>query len=440
MYKEKRTVIISTTEQQEIIHDVHKGIGSDPKSKAMASYRGRESTYEKISRRFYWHNMINDVREFIAKCDECQRHKAIPKQISQRLQNVPVMAQIGIDICNLPEVDGFKHLIVCIDYFSKWSEAKPLKNASALSVAEFLYEIICRFGCIRIQINDQGREFVNIVSENLHRMTGTEQRVTSAYHPQANWLCERQTRVIKESLVKVLDENPSEWPYIISGILFAHRVSRHYSTKFSPFYMIYNREPILPIDVKHNLVAASDEQDMELLGDNEQFQRSMFNAVLSSVKSLREEMHEEALKNIQKAQAKQKKDYDRRHSHPSVIKIGDKVLRKDCKRGDRKGGKFSYKWRGPFVVQRITTSGLCTLVDEKGKVRKKKYNVALLKLYLEYDQTDQFSDPGVPVEEKRRVHDNETPDEKEDYGKHEEVGATEVEPDCEEIGRGGVRG
>ena len=289
----------------------------------MASHRGRESTYEKISGRFCWHNMINDVREFFVKCDECQRHKAVPKKISQRLQNAPVpsqvMAQIGVDICNLPEVDEFKHLIVCIDYFSKWSEAKPLKNASALSVAEFLYEIICRFGCIPIQINDQGREFVNVVSENLHRMTGNEQRVTSAYHPQATGLCERQNRVIKESLVKVLDENPSEWPYIIYGVLFAQRVSRHYSTKFSPFYMIYNREPILPIDVKHNLVAASNEQDMELLGDNEQFQRSMFNAVLSSVESLREEMHEEALKNIQKAQAKQKKDCDRRHSHPSTL-------------------------------------------------------------------------------------------------------------------------
>ena len=29
------------------------------------------------------------------------------------------MQQIDIDICHLPEVDGFKHLVVCIDYFSK---------------------------------------------------------------------------------------------------------------------------------------------------------------------------------------------------------------------------------------------------------------------------------------------------------------------------------
>ena len=97
--------------------------------------------------------------------------------------------QIGIDLSTLPEVDGFKQLIVCIGYFSKWSQAKAVKDKSAPTVAKFLYEIICRHGCMRVQINDQGKEFVNEVSENLHDMTGTEQRITSAHHPQSNGLC-----------------------------------------------------------------------------------------------------------------------------------------------------------------------------------------------------------------------------------------------------------
>ena len=46
------------------------------------------------------------------------------------------------------------------------------------------------------------------ISENLHEITGTEQRITSAYHP--NGLCERQDRTIKNSLVKVLVEKPKE--------------------------------------------------------------------------------------------------------------------------------------------------------------------------------------------------------------------------------------
>lgn len=96
------------------------------------------------------------------------------------------MHQIGIDICTLPEVNGFKYLIVAIDYFSKWSEAKASKDKSASSVARFLFEFICRHGCIDIQINDQGREFVNAIADELFRLTGTQQRVTSAYHPQVS--------------------------------------------------------------------------------------------------------------------------------------------------------------------------------------------------------------------------------------------------------------
>ena len=114
-----------------------------------------------------------------------------------------VMQQIGVDLSSLPEVDGYLYIIVCIDYFSKWSEVKAIKDKTGRTVAQFLYELMCRHGCFAIQINDQGREFVNTVNAELHRLTGVEQRVTSAYHPQANGLVERQNRTIKNTLVKV---------------------------------------------------------------------------------------------------------------------------------------------------------------------------------------------------------------------------------------------
>ena len=57
------------------------------------------------------------------------------KKVSSELHSIhiktEVIQQIGIDICSVPEVDGFKHLVVCIDYFSKWSEAKPIKDKSS---------------------------------------------------------------------------------------------------------------------------------------------------------------------------------------------------------------------------------------------------------------------------------------------------------------------
>ena len=53
-------------------------------------------------------------------------------------------------------------------------------------------------------------EFVNEVADELHSMTGTQQRQTSAYHPQSNGLVERQNHTIKNALVKVLDQNPEQ--------------------------------------------------------------------------------------------------------------------------------------------------------------------------------------------------------------------------------------
>ena len=65
MYKGNRVVIKSKEERQQIISDVHQGIGNNCKVKAMASHRGRDSTYQKCSERFFWHNMLGDVAEFV---------------------------------------------------------------------------------------------------------------------------------------------------------------------------------------------------------------------------------------------------------------------------------------------------------------------------------------------------------------------------------------
>ena len=298
----------------EIIRYLHSGIGNSDHSKAMASHRGKNSTYEKIAQRFCWYNISNNISDFVKKCEQCQKQGDL-KSPKADLKPIPipstVMKQVGVDICNLPETDGYCHVIVLIDYFLKWSEAKPTKNKSAPTVAQFLNEVMCRHGGFDVQINDQGHEFVNQVCDGLHKLTSVEQRVTSAYHPQANGLVERQNRTIKNSLVKVLEDNHEMWPHIIEGILFAHRVSRHSSTKYSPFMMLYNREPVLPIDVKHNL---DREKEGEIEDENQEpFDLEYFDVVFKSATKVRTLIKDDASENVKAAQKKQKHDYDRGH-------------------------------------------------------------------------------------------------------------------------------
>ena len=157
----------------EIIRYVHSGIGNSDHSKAMASHRGKSSTYEKIAQKLFWYNTSNDISDFVKKCEHCQKQGDL-KSPRADLKPIPIpstmMKQVGVDICNLPEIDGYCHVIVLIEYFLKWSEAKPTKNKFAPTVAQFLYEVMCRHGGFDVQINDQGREFVNQVCDGLLKL------------------------------------------------------------------------------------------------------------------------------------------------------------------------------------------------------------------------------------------------------------------------------
>lgn len=125
------------------------------------------------------------------------------------LQSVPVpkqvFQQIRVNIMSLLKIDSMKYVAVAIDYFSKWPETRALPDKSAAFVARFLYyDIICRHECPLIHLTDYGWEFTNILDSKLFRLTGTQQRKTTFYYPQANWLIKRKIKPLKNCLLKVL--------------------------------------------------------------------------------------------------------------------------------------------------------------------------------------------------------------------------------------------
>ena len=131
----------------------------------------------------------------------------------------------------------------------------------------------------------------------MHQITGIEQRITSTCHPQSNGICERQNRSIKDSLVKVLEKKVDQWLYMIDGNLFAHRVSRHTAIKYSPFFLSYNRHPILPIDIRYDLVELQEV-------DDKPYDLDIYQAVLNSALPTKETTHDRASTNIKNTQVK----------------------------------------------------------------------------------------------------------------------------------------
>ena len=277
-YKESRLVIVDKDRQVDIIHDIHERSGDTSHSEAMSAHLGRTPTYEKIAARFFWYGIYNDVADYMQNCNRFQRQSSLPPNLKNEMYSVLVspyvMKQVVLDFCSLPVVDGYHHLIVCIDYFI---------DKTALTLDTFLYELVCHHGCFEIQINDQGREFVNGVCTCLYELTGVDQRITSAYHPQSNGLVERQNSTIKNALVKVLDAHPEEWSHIIEGVFFCASPKSTFVNKILAIFLINNRDPVLPIDVKFSLVDRK-------VNETEVFDEETFEAILVSDTRIRGEI------------------------------------------------------------------------------------------------------------------------------------------------------
>ncbi|CAB4065260.1 unnamed protein product [Lepeophtheirus salmonis] len=227
-------VPFTKAEQKRVIRCVHEGLGNSVESQSMRGHGGVTAMTNILKRTFYWHTMDSDIKEYCKLCCMCQKVNNKWMQEKPPLQNVPLPKAISL-------------LLLALDYFSKWTEGEPLKDKTEVSIASFLFKLIFRHSCVKIQINDQGKEFVNSVSIELHRLTRIHHRLTSAYHLQANSLVERQNGRIKNKL-QVLQGKPEGWSRCLELLLFAHR-----STKMTPFFLMYGRQSILPVDFSNHL-------------------------------------------------------------------------------------------------------------------------------------------------------------------------------------------
>lgn len=313
-----------------------------------------------------------------------------------------VLERIGIDLISMPEVDGLRYVAIAIDYLSKYTYAKPLKDKSAASVADFIFEWVCQFGCPEVQINDQGKEFCNEVIAELHYRTGTDQRVTAAYHPQTNGLVENFNGTGKTGLLKVLNEHIEEWPSALPGVLFAHRTQQHRSTGYSPFFALFGQEPRLPLDLVENTQSLNDENpddpddpDDDSEDGPDDIDIKSLRAATNSFLQMKREVLSKARLNVKKAQEKQKYYYDKRHSSGEVFRVGDKVLLKNLRRNDRKGDWKQLPFTGPFILVREGDKGLFQLKNSKsGKEMKKWQSIRNFKMYH-----DRKGETLVPEEE-----------------------------------------
>ncbi|XP_053391492.1 uncharacterized protein LOC128554262 [Mercenaria mercenaria] len=133
--------------------------------------------------------------------------------------------------------------------FSGFPEAFAAPDKSTNTVIDLLLnEIYPRYGCPLQIIHDRGSEFTSSAFREVLKELNIDNVSCTAYHPESIAKQERMHRVLHDILAKRVQGNTREWDLhlnmSLAGIL--HNVSS--SSKFTPFYLVYNRDPILPID------------------------------------------------------------------------------------------------------------------------------------------------------------------------------------------------
>src|SRR3954462_176453 len=219
----------------------------------LAGHFAFDGTFQRTIICYYWPQMGDDIKNYIQACQTCQkfgrnRHKEPlhPIHVGEPYDRV------GIDLIGpLPVTQrNNRYIIVMVDYLTKWPEAKPIPNKNAETiVSHFHEEIICRHGCPKELLSDQGTEFCNLVVNALCKLHGIRHTLSSAYHPQTNGLVERFNQTLKKSLAKLAHERNTDWDLLIPSVLFAYRTMTHSTTRYTPFYLTYGRDATLLIEL-----------------------------------------------------------------------------------------------------------------------------------------------------------------------------------------------
>ncbi|GJY21918.1 reverse transcriptase domain-containing protein [Tanacetum coccineum] len=192
-----------------VLREIHEG--------SCSMHAGTSSVVVKaIWTGYCWLTMHVDARNMIRECQDCQVHCPVPRNPQQKL--TPIVSpwpfyKWGIDIAGpFPEGPGnVKFMIVAIDHFTKWFEAKPVATITGNQIKKFVWDnIVCRFGLPGEIISDNKKQFRDNTFKDWCKIMCICQCFASVKHPQANGLVERANRSLGEGIKARLNERSKD--------------------------------------------------------------------------------------------------------------------------------------------------------------------------------------------------------------------------------------
>jgi hypothetical protein len=238
----------------------------------------------------------------------------------------------------LPPAQGnLKYVVVVVEYFSKWIEAKPLATITSVTVQKFFWQnIVCRFGVPKAITVDNRTQFDAEAFKEFCEQIGMKIHFASVRHLESNGLVERANGIIMTGIMKLIFNQPrGKWLDELIKVVWSHNTTISRSTGFTPFKLLFGDEAITPEEVKagsiRTVVSAVDEADYSVAKD-----------VIEGIRL-------QVVENINKYQAETILWRDRKVRLKN-IKLGHLVLQRVA--NPDTVGKLQLKWEGPLLGRR----------------------------------------------------------------------------------------
>nr|GEU71766.1 reverse transcriptase domain-containing protein [Tanacetum cinerariifolium] len=244
----------------------------------------------------------------------------------------------GIDIAGpFPEGPSkVKFLIVAMDYFTKWIEAKAVITGS--QVKKFVWDnIVCRFGLPGGIVSDNGKQFSANPFKDWCDKLNITQRFASVKHPQSNRLVERANQSLGEGIKARLGEGNKNWVEKLPHVLWAHRTMIKSSHGDTPFSLTYGTETVIPAKIRMPTYRTA---AVDIVYNDKELRLNL---------NLLEERRERAAIREAKAKLKITKYYNAR-VRGVTFRLGDFVYHNNDASHAVAGGKLGPKWEGPYEV------------------------------------------------------------------------------------------
>jgi hypothetical protein len=321
--------------------------------------------------------MIADCSKYYKGCQVCQKFgdlQLVPTaELHPIIKSWPFRGW-GLDFIgeiHPSSSKGHRFVLVATDYFTKWTKVVALKNMTHKEVIEFITEhIIHRFDIPQTLTTDQGTSFMSKEVHEFAELYRIKLLNSSTYYAQDNGHTESSNRTLINLIKKKISDNPKHWHKILFEALWAHRISKHSAT-ISPFELVYGQEAVLPVEISLNAVRFARQNDLTIT--------DYYNSMMDNIDKVTDK-RVIALRAIEKDKIMVARAYNKKVKAKS-FQVGDMVWKTilPLRNKDRKFGKWSPSWEGPYKVKQVMSGNAYLLQILQGKDLPKALNGRFLK-------------------------------------------------------------